>query len=47
MLDSVLFARDKFLVKDGLIFPERAKLYLAAADDLKYKIEDDKVWTEN
>lgn len=47
MLDSVLFARDKFLVKGGLIFPERAKMYMAAADDLQEKIKQDSLWTEN
>lgn len=39
MLDSVLYARDKFLVKGGLMFPERAKLYLAAADDFDEKVK--------
>lgn len=33
MLDSVLFARDRFLVKDGLMFPDRAKIYIAAVED--------------
>lgn len=33
MLDSVLFARDRFLVKDGLMFPDRARIYIAAVDD--------------
>jgi hypothetical protein len=39
MLDSVIYARENFLVKDGLMFPERAKLYLAAADDLDEKVK--------
>lgn len=29
MLDSVIFARDKFLKEDGLIFPDKAIIYLA------------------
>lgn len=33
MLDSVLFARDRFLVKGGLIFPERAKIFVAGLND--------------
>ena len=41
MLDSVLFARDNFLVKDGLIFPERARIYVAAINDYTYKTEKD------
>lgn len=39
MLDSVIYARENFLIKDGLMFPERAKLYLAAADDLDEKVK--------
>jgi type I protein arginine methyltransferase len=38
MLDSVIYARENFLIKDGLMFPERARIYLAAADDLKEKV---------
>lgn len=33
MLDSVLWARDNLMVKGGLIFPERAKIFIAAFDD--------------
>ena len=41
MLDSVLFARDRFLVKGGLIFPERAKIFVAAVNDQTYKFNND------
>ncbi len=41
MLDSVLGARDRFLVKGGLIFPERAKIYVAALNDIEYKLNTD------
>jgi len=37
MLDSVLDARDRLLKKDGLMFPERAKIYIAAIDDQHQK----------
>lgn len=47
MLDSVIYTRDKFLKKDGLLFPERAKIYIAAGDDITYKIKEDALWTEN
>ncbi len=47
MLDSVIHARDTFLKKDGLMFPERARVYLAAGDDLEYKVRNDAVWTDN
>jgi protein arginine N-methyltransferase 1 len=34
MLDTVLFARDKWLVKkDGVIFPDKAIMYLSAVED--------------
>jgi protein arginine N-methyltransferase 1 len=33
MFDSVLFARDKWLAEDGLLFPDRAKMFIALADD--------------
>ncbi|KAH8244557.1 hypothetical protein KR038_000703, partial [Drosophila bunnanda] len=33
MLESLIFARDKWLVRGGLIFPDSAQLYLAAIQD--------------
>lgn len=33
MLDSVLFARDKYLKKGGKMLPDRAILYVAAIED--------------
>ena len=39
MLDTVLFARDKYLKKDGLIFPDKAYLHLAGIEDGEYKEE--------
>ncbi|CAG8586111.1 8123_t:CDS:2 [Paraglomus brasilianum] len=44
MLDTVLFARDKFLKKGGLVFPDRATLYLAAIEDGEYKEEKIEFW---
>ena len=39
MLDTVIFARDKWLKKGGLMFPDRAQLFVAALEDdfFKYK----------
>lgn len=37
MLDSVLVARDKFLKPDGLIFPNKAKMYMAPVEDSAFK----------
>jgi protein arginine N-methyltransferase 1 len=39
MLDTVLYARDKYLVKDGLIFPDKATIFMAGIEDGEYKDE--------
>jgi protein arginine N-methyltransferase 1 len=39
MLDTVLYARDKYLVKDGLIFPDKATIFTAGIEDGEYKEE--------
>jgi len=41
MLDTVLYARDKWLAPNGLMFPDRATLYVTAIEDRQYK--DDKI----
>ncbi|GAB1210573.1 hypothetical protein APSETT445_009368 [Aspergillus pseudonomiae] len=41
MLDTVLYARDRYLVPGGKIFPDKATMYLAAIEDGEYK--DDKI----
>lgn len=37
MLDSVLYARDNFLKSDGFMYPDKARIYIAAINDQKYK----------
>lgn len=37
MLDTVLWARDKWLAPHGLIFPDKASLHLVAIEDAEYK----------
>ena len=38
MLDSVIFARDKWLKKEGgMMFPDRAQMFLAGIEDKNYK----------
>jgi type I protein arginine methyltransferase len=39
MLDTVLFARDRYLKPDGLIFPDKATIFLAGIEDGEYKEE--------
>jgi len=44
MLDTVLFARDKWLVPNGLIFPDKATLILTGIEDGDYKEEKIHFW---
>jgi len=37
MLDTVLYARDKWLAPTGLMFPDKATLYVCAIEDRQYK----------
>lgn len=39
MLDTVLYARDKYLKKGGLIFPDKATIFMAGIEDGDYKEE--------
>lgn len=39
MLDTVLYARDKYLVPGGLIFPDKATIFMAGIEDGEYKEE--------
>ncbi|KHJ46637.1 hypothetical protein D918_02953 [Trichuris suis] len=46
MLNTVIFARDKWLKPNGMIFPDRASLFICAIEDRQYK--DEKInWWEN
>ncbi|KAL1301891.1 hypothetical protein AAFC00_006071 [Neodothiora populina] len=48
MLDTVLWARDRYLKKGGLIFPDKATIFAAGIEDGEYKEEKigfwDNVW---
>ena len=39
MLDTVLYARDKYLAPGGLIFPDKATIFMAGIEDGDYKDE--------
>ena len=39
MLDTVLYARDNYLVPGGLIFPDKASIYMSGIEDGEYKEE--------
>ncbi|CAM0141986.1 Nuclear SAM-dependent mono-and asymmetric methyltransferase [Umbelopsis sp. WA50703] len=44
MLDTVLVARDKYLAPGGMIFPDKATMYIAAIEDGDYKDEKIGYW---
>lgn len=44
MLNTVLYARDKWLVNDGIVLPDRASLYLTAIEDAEYKEDKIEFW---
>lgn len=46
MLNTVLFARDKWLAPDGVLFPDKAQLFICAIEDRQYK-EDKINWWDN
>ncbi|QSZ29871.1 hypothetical protein DSL72_004389 [Monilinia vaccinii-corymbosi] len=44
MLDTVLYARDKYLAPNGLIFPDKATIFMAGIEDGEYKDEKIGFW---
>ncbi|CAE7896572.1 PRMT1 [Symbiodinium sp. KB8] len=46
MLDTVLYARDTYLAEGGLIFPDKANLYLTAIEDGEYKEDKINFWDD-
>jgi len=46
MLDTVLYARDKWLSPDGILLPDRAVLMMAAIEDEDYKREKIGFWDD-
>lgn len=46
MLDTVIYARDKWLKPNGLMFPDKASMFITAIEDRDYK--DEKInWWDN
>lgn len=43
-LKKVIYARDKFLVNDGFIFPDKATLYISGIQDEEFKQNKFKMW---
>jgi protein arginine N-methyltransferase 1 len=46
MLDTVLYARDKWLVPKGIIYPDKAVLYLSACEDASVKRDRIDFWDD-
>jgi protein arginine N-methyltransferase 1 len=46
MLDSVLFARDKYLRQGGLLFPDKAALFVCGIEDAEYKEAKIEFWSD-
>ncbi|CAK9438803.1 uncharacterized protein LODBEIA_P30270 [Lodderomyces beijingensis] len=46
MLDTVLYARDRYLVKGGLILPDKCQMYIAGIEDGQYKEEKIHFWED-
>jgi len=46
MLDTVLVARDKWLKPGGLIFPDRASMWMTAIEDQEYRDEKINFWDD-
>jgi type I protein arginine methyltransferase len=44
MLDTVIYARDRWLKKGGLLFPDHASLYICSIEDAQYKAEKIDFW---
>jgi len=46
MLPSVIYARDKYLRKGGMIFPDKCDLFITAIEDAQYKEEKIHWWDD-
>jgi protein arginine N-methyltransferase 1 len=46
MLDTVLYARDRYLVEGGLIMPDKATIHIAGIEDGEYKEEKVGFWRD-
>jgi len=46
MLDTVIVARDKWLKPGGLIFPDRASMWMCAIEDQEYREEKINYWDD-
>ena len=46
MLDTVLYARDKYLEPDGLMLPDKVSLHMVGIEDSQYRAEKFNFWDD-
>jgi len=46
MVDTVLFARDKWLVEGGIMMPDRARIHVCGIEDSQYRREKLEYWND-
>lgn len=46
MFDSILYAKNKWLVKDGYLFPDKAQIFISALEDSEYKKKKIHYWDD-
>ncbi|KAI3661787.1 hypothetical protein MP638_003795 [Amoeboaphelidium occidentale] len=46
MLDTVLYARDRYLVEGGHLFPDKATMYITGIEDAEYKDSKISFWDD-
>ncbi|KAL0910036.1 hypothetical protein M5K25_020963 [Dendrobium thyrsiflorum] len=46
MLNTVLYARDKWLIHNGIVLPDKTSLYLTAIEDAEYKEDKIEFWNK-
>jgi len=46
MMDTVLVARDKWLKKDGLLFPDKARMHICGIQDAEYRQQKLEFWDD-
>ena len=44
MLDTVLYARDKWLSSEGELFPDRCAMFVSSIEDSEYREEKTEFW---
>ena len=46
MLDSIIFAKNKWLRRDGLMFPDKATLFISGMEDEEFRASKIDFWDD-